>query len=331
MLNPIAESFVTRSFSLLTIGLLMTACAPVESTPTDQSDAFSFAILGDAPYDPPTLERYERLIEDVNAQPDLAWVIHAGDMKGGIEPCTDEFFQERFELNQRFNAPYVLTPGDNDWYDCGREAAGGFNDYERLAALRQIFFPASGSAVSSDAVSQADFEAYPDYVENALWHKGGVTFSTVHILGPTRPPTDPDLAARDVAAASAWLQRTFEQAADQSSAGVFITIQADPWVFTGLPTLAKELCPPCNRPRPGLEWFYPLITELVMGYGRPVVLAVGDTHIFRVDKPLYDENGALVTNFTRLEVFGHPDVHWVRVDVDPDSRSVFSFHQQLVD
>ena len=68
-----------------------------------------------------------------------------------------------------------------------------------------------------------------------------------------------------------------------------------------------------------------------MDYGRPVVLAVGDTHIFRVDKPLYDENGALVTNFTRLEVFGHPDVHWVRVDVDADSRSVFSFHQQLVD
>tara|TARA_R110002096_G_scaffold358509_1_gene551581 strand:- start:336 stop:539 length:204 start_codon:yes stop_codon:yes gene_type:complete len=61
-----------------------------------------------------------------------------------------------------------------------------------------------------------------------------------------------------------------------------------------------------------------------------VVLAVGDTHIFRVDKPLYRADGTLVENFTRVETFGHPNVHWVRVRVDPSERSLFTFRQELV-
>ena len=65
-------------------------------------------------------------------------------------------------------------------------------------------------------------------------------------------------------------------------------------------------------------------------FGRPVALAVGDTHVFRVDKPLYDQDGQLVEQFTRVETFGNPNVHWVRVEVDPRQPWVFSFHQQLV-
>ena len=66
-------------------------------------------------------------------------------------------------------------------------------------------------------------------------------------------------------------------------------------------------------------------------FGKPVVLAVGDTHVFRVDKPLYREDGSLVESFTRVETFGSPYVHWVRVTVDPSDRQVFSFHQELVE
>ena len=65
-------------------------------------------------------------------------------------------------------------------------------------------------------------------------------------------------------------------------------------------------------------------------YRKPIVLAVGDTHIFRVDKPLYDGNN-VVEHFTRVEVFGHPNVHWVRIVVNPDSNEVFEFHQELIE
>ena len=67
-----------------------------------------------------------------------------------------------------------------------------------------------------------------------------------------------------------------------------------------------------------------------LAFAGPVVLAVGDTHIFRVDKPLYQADGTLVENFTRVETFGSPDVHWVRVTVDPREREVFSFHQEII-
>jgi hypothetical protein len=62
----------------------------------------------------------------------------------------------------------------------------------------------------------------------------------------------------------------------------------------------------------------------------------GDSHYFRVDKPLQDAAGRRVQNFTRVETFGdhaesnNNDVQWVRVDVDPASRGVFSFQPQVI-
>ena len=64
-------------------------------------------------------------------------------------------------------------------------------------------------------------------------------------------------------------------------------------------------------------------------YGKPVVLAVGDTHIFRIDKPMYDDK-QVVENFTRVETFGDGQIHWVRVVVDPSNREVFSFRQEII-
>ena len=44
-------------------------------------------------------------------------------------------------------------------------------------------------------------------------------------------------------------------------------------------------------------------------FENPIILAVGDTHIFRVDKPLYDGDD-LVEHFTRVEGFGEDNIHW---------------------
>ncbi len=54
-------------------------------------------------------------------------------------------------------------------------------------------------------------------------------------------------------------------------------------------------------------------------YDKPTLFIHGDTHIFHVSKPLVDRKklDASSINFTRLEVFGDPDSHWVRVMVDP--------------
>ena len=66
------------------------------------------------------------------------------------------------------------------------------------------------------------------------------------------------------------------------------------------------------------------------------MLVHGDTHYFRVDKPMIldDQRGArrgsVVERFTRVELFGYPEAHWVRATVDPADPNVFSFRPEIV-
>ena len=104
--------------------------------------------------------------------------------------------------------------------------------------------------------SQSAEPGYEEFVENAMWLRGGVVFATVHLIGLTRPPTDPDVASRRMDAALAWINATFTVARDSGSAGVFIATQVDPWIVWGLPFLTRRLCDACVDPRNGLERLY---------------------------------------------------------------------------
>jgi hypothetical protein len=66
-------------------------------------------------------------------------------------------------------------------------------------------------------------------------------------------------------------------------------------------------------------------------YTRPTVFLHGDTHRFRVDQPLFSaKNNRRFENFKRVETFGSPDTHWIRVAVDPAGPHVFSFKAEIV-
>jgi len=309
--------------------ILSTGCA------VKQSSSFEFALVGDNPYTAETFPIYERLIDDVNRQKQIEWVMHVGDVKGGIASCSDEELQRYFHLNQRFDKPFFVTPGDNDWLDCKRPDAGGFNEYERLRKFREIFYTEENSNVANSLQQlQRQPDVHPDhsdFIENAMWTRQDVVFATVHVVALTEPATDLAEWEKRVAAATAWIKQAFSNAHETNAKGVFLAMQADPWIFFGLPLLADQSCSNCVPPRDSLSWLYPLLAEESIAFERPVVLAVGDTHIFRVDKPLYSDKGALVQNFTRVESFGHPLVNWVNVLVEPDSPWVFSFREQLVD
>jgi hypothetical protein len=62
----------------------------------------------------------------------------------------------------------------------------------------------------------------------------------------------------------------------------------------------------------------------------------GDSHYFRIDKPLLDAAGNRIEPFTRVETpgdnarSGSNDVQWVSVRVGPDDPEVFSFQQEVV-
>jgi len=300
-----------------------------------EGQSFEFAFLGDNPYlGVANVPKFEALIRDVNGRDGIQWVLHVGDTKAGADPCSDEFFRGRFDLYQRFDAPFIFTPGDNDWFDCGLESAGGFDDYERLTFIRGLFFPVPGQTTGGRSMAvrtQASEPSFGEFVENVMWDREGVVFSTLHLVRTARAPSDAAVAERRMDAAIDWIRATFARARELDSPGVFMATQADPWMAWGLPGVLRAACPLCLLPSAGMARLYPVLVEESLAFGRPVVLAVGDTHIFRVDKPLYDPGtGRLVENFTRVETFCSPQVHWVRVVVDSDDSAVFSFHQQIV-
>lgn len=312
------------------LSLLIAGCASRQAN----NDSYEFALLGDNPYSTATYDKYLRLIDHVNAQPQLRWAIHLGDVKGGGSSCSDQEFTRLYQLNQRFQTAFMVTPGDNDWLDCKRVGAGGYDEYERLSAFRRIFYPNPGYSGGLNPVSinqQSQQMEFADFVENAMWDHRGVVYATVHVVALTVSATDSAERDKRVAAAVSWIETAFAQAKASDAKGVFLAMQADPWMVFGLPGLLRAACESCAAPRNSLQWLYPLLIKESLAFGKPVVLAVGDTHIFRVDKPLYTEAGALVENFTRVESFGNPLVHWVNVKVEPNSPWVFSFREQLVD
>jgi len=91
-----------------------------------------------------------------------------------------------------------------------------------------------------------------------------------------------------------------------------------------------------NTDPDGFVEFLTAFREEIIAFQRPVVYVHGDSHYFRIDRPMVNTHGVRLENFTRLETFGDHaengtnDVNWVKVLVDPHSREVFAFQPQIV-
>jgi hypothetical protein len=166
---------------------------------------------------------------------------------------------------------------------------------------------------------QSAASRWTKFRENVRWTRGGVVFVGLNIpgsnnnLGRTRAG-NAEYTERN-AADLAWMEDSFTVAIDRDAAGILLAIQADPYF---------ELTRGHPR-RSGYESFLAALERQTARFARPVVLVHGDSHVFRIDRPLVDATGRRVENLTRVEVFGSPVVSWVRGRVVPDSASVFSF------
>ena len=62
-----------------------------------------------------------------------------------------------------------------------------------------------------------------------------------------------------------------------------------------------------------------------------MLLLHGDTHTFRVDKPVANSTtGEMATNLTRVETFGHPFMHWVLITVASEDLDRFNIQPMIV-
>lgn len=302
------------------------ACSLPDPAPLPPG-SFAFGVFGDGPYRAWEMGRFRRVIEDAN-RAELQWFLHVGDILWF--PCTNEEYADRLAAINSVKHPVVYTPGDNEWADCHEEIAGAFQPLDRLRQVRATFFADPGKSLGGRVMrvtSQREDSAFTDFVENARWQLGGFVFATIHMVGSGNASEpfvgrtsadDQEVAARTKAALT-WLEEAFRIARWDGLKGVVVAIHGDP----GL-----ERDPEVER---GYGEFVDRLEDLVKEFSGPVLLIHGDSHEQRVDHPLRNRStGQPLSNFTRLETYGSPDIGWVRVVVDSVAGRIVEYEPRLM-
>jgi hypothetical protein len=326
--------------------LLTTACAlsaatlalaPAALAKKPPLPAATYAIVGDTPYGAAQIAGFPQDIAQLNADPDVQFVVHVGDIKNGSSRCDTSYFQQIRANFDTFTDPLVYTPGDNEWTDCHRANNGGFQPDERLATLRSIFFDRPGHTLGADrrVISQR-----APYVENVRWSDAGTMFATANVPGSNNDlvpwfgdlETDAQRQAQAqeyagrLAADIRWIDQLFDDANEAKAKAVVLGIQADMW-------------DPAAVAADQVSGFAPFVRELAeqaRNFRKPVLLLNGDSHVYGSDRPLADPaapNSRLygvedaVPNLQRVTVQGSTSVphEWLKLTIDPNTPEVFSW------
>ena len=302
--RPVAALWAAALLATLVLG------GPARAQP------FEFVALGDMPYQPDWISgpAYRQLIDLINqARP--AFSVHVGDFKDGYAACTDALYAEQAAYFQRFDSALVYTPGDNDWLDCQRR---GDDPLERLQALRQRFFASPRSLGRRPIAVERQSDAMPEharYRENLRWQHQGVVFATFHTVGPNNGIDSPLASVRQEAvereaANRAWIGDAFALARQRGAHALVLLTQADMLVHPD----------PARRSRVEVARGFAAsvgqtLRPLAAAAPFPVLLVHGDSHHYKTDRPFVDDQGRPIANLWRLEVFGEPRLHAVRVRV----------------
>jgi len=316
----------------------------------DSHKVLKVALWGDEFYDD-SAALVDQTIQSMNKHP-LDFTLFAGDTKNGSSLCTDEAIGgDIIDIFNRLKAPTVYSLGDNEWTDCHRTNNGSYDPLERLAYLRTTFFSKNQSQGKHPIKLKRQGALGQAYSENSRFEKNRVEFVALHMPGSnnnlitaadlllpkglchnksTRTDaqciaTTAEYPARN-AMNVAWLQESFTEARDKHYAGIVIVIQADIFFPFELSDGGyDEAFLPSLTAANGYTDFWNELVAQTQTFSGQVLLVHGDSHYFKMDKAMVDDDGRLTPNFTRVEVFGNADNSWVEMTVDPDSENVFSF------
>lgn len=316
----------------------------------DKHFQLKVALWGDEFYtDDPVVKsaQIDQTLNSMNAQ-DLDFTIFVGDTKNGSSLCTDQAIgQDVINIFNRLDAPTMYSLGDNEWTDCHRTNNGSYDPLERLAYLRTMFFTKNTTQGKHPIKVERQGELGQAYSENSRFVKNNVEFVALHIPGSNnnlvvtakqctnksnRTQADCDAATSEYQARNVknitWLKESFAKARENNYAGILIAIQADVFFPFELSDggYQDDFLPQLDANNGYSDFFHTLIAE-TQAYAGKVVLVHGDSHYFKVDKPMFNEDGRLTANFTRVEVFGSADNSWVEMTVDPTTDNVFEFKQ----
>jgi len=292
---------------------------------------YRIALIGDMPYGELGNQQAPNVIRDINADKQIRFTVFDGDTKNGKDRCDDAFYPaNKAGFFDRFRQPIVYEVGDNEWTDCDRPSAGAYDPEGRLALIRRTYFDTHRS------LGQHTFRVtrQAGYPENQRWRSDGITYIALNVPGSDNnypviengQQVDGD--ARESHARNAanlrWLQHGFDAAKAHGSKGILVDLQADmDWenLFRYLPDYG---------PTDGFVDTKDTLRRLTLDYAGQVLLVNGDSHTYKVDKPMYDNAGQLVESFTRLQTFGSAQNHWVSATIDLHDPNIFELQPHIV-
>ena len=314
-------------------------------------ERYTIGLFGDMPYGALGRSQYPNLLADIN-RGHVAFSIFDGDLQaGGDGPCNDSLYTTARANFNTLQRPLVWLPGDNDWTDCwgryGSAQAPYHDPIERLNHERRLFDSTSqslGQRTLTLTRESSEGGKYAIYSENVRWVYGPVVYIGLNVQGSNDnypyPETDAESGAvvvrsdaeiqrerdEEVARKAAdlhWLGEGFAYAKRVGAKGILIDWQAD-LNFNNEQHLANphdwDAFP---------DYVDALRTETMAFLGQ-VVLVHGDSHYFKVDKPISLPSGGVLANFTRVETFGARQTHWVSATINPDDPNLFEFQPRIV-
>ena len=281
-----------------------------------EHDAYAIGLWGDVPYsDLQATVGVPNLIADMNRHA-LAFSVHDGDLKtgNGAPICDDALYTRSLGYFNALRSPAMFTPGDNDWTDCDRPNNGevqlaGTSD-ARTAGLLQHGRSRSDSAGSArkcrptplclgvtDAVSldqgggslrrepsldrwRRDLRdaEYPGLVQQLVRRRAG----PAGVRGPE--PGRHRVDGGDLRGGrGASLGRGHVHLAGRSR------VQPE---RIRRPAARSDYPRPDGRQSRRLPGVPARAARADVAFGKPVAYVHGDSHYFRIDKPLLDSLAA---------------------------------------
>jgi hypothetical protein len=319
----------------------------------DNNHILKIALWGDEFYNSDAATKISMVDQTIASMNDhhVNFTLFAGDTKNGSSLCTDQAIgQDVINIFNRIKAPTLYSLGDNEWTDCHRTNNGNYDPIERLNYLRMTFFNKNTTQGHRPIKVERQGALGEAYSENSRFVRSNVEFVAVNVPGSnnnlvatdsqctkksSRSQADCDAATAEYQARNvkdvAWLRDSFARARDHHYAGIVIVLQADMYFPAELSDQGyiDNFLPTLDANNGYSDFFHALIEE-THNFAGQVLLVHGDSHYFKVDKAMLNDDGSITSNFTRVEVFGSKDNSWVEMTVDPSSENVFSFQPVIL-
>lgn len=337
---------VSRTFQCIAMALAMLMPVAVPAAPKvansapDAPGAFTFTVIGNVPDRAEDVAPVRALLDAIDAE-HPAFVVHLGNLKGRDEACSDTLLEARHELLDSLIAPVIYIPGDHDWSDCQRPAAGSFDPVERLLRLRELFYPDDNTLGqrTMTVMRQSDQAKFRSYLENTRWTMNDVLFVTLNVPGDnnnykTAGGRNGEYEDR-LEANRQWLARAFAVARQRKMAGVVVMMQADPlfedgWERRRAPNLFDGWLR--RRSHDGYLALKRQLRALTRDYDGAVLLIHGASQTFMLDRPLKDEDGRPDAHVMRARTYGSPVLdRWLEVSVTPGRTPLFHTRSRRLD